>query len=179
MRPISVGSSRYRALEIRRRLRVNQGGTTVFDRPLCLVIGARGFFVIMAPGGENVSNIKYNQQEEAYELPYKLWDEPLTVRFYTEKEDTIIKNLSAIAKKLAQVDGGKAAVAGMLIDEGYYEGGSAEELAKILKLQNVYVDIDDEDIVVCFDTGTEDGYMQGFTHVELFGVLFEITGWAE
>ncbi|WP_294755071.1 hypothetical protein [uncultured Ruminococcus sp.] len=126
-----------------------------------------------------MSNIKYNEQEEAFELPYKLWNNTITVRFYTEDEETIMKKLKDIAKKLAKLDGSKSTVAGMLIDEGYYEGSSAEELAKILKLENVYVDIDDEDTVVCFDTGTDDGYMQGLAHVELFGELFEITGWVE
>lgn len=126
-----------------------------------------------------MSNIKYNEQEEAFELPYKLWNNTMTVRFYTDKEENIMKKLKDIAKKLAKLDGSKSTVAGMLIDEGYYEGGSAEELAKILKLENVYVDIDDEDTVVCFDTGTDDGFMQGLAHVELFGELFEITGWVE
>ena len=124
-----------------------------------------------------MSNIKYNKQEEAFELPYKLWNETMNVRFYTENEDTIINNLTHIAKKLAKLDGSKSTIAAMLIDEGYYEGSNADELAKILKLQNVYVDIDDEEIVVCFDTGTDDGFMQGFAHVELFAELFEITGW--
>ncbi|WP_295080858.1 hypothetical protein [Ruminococcus sp.] len=126
-----------------------------------------------------MSNIRYNEQEEAFELPYKLWNNTMTVRFYTDAEDTIMKKLSDIAKKLAKLDGSKSTVAGMLIDEGYYEGSNAEELAKILRLENVYVDIDDEDTVVCFDTGTDDGFMQGFAHVELFGELFEITGWVE
>jgi len=126
-----------------------------------------------------LSNIKYNKQEEAFELPYKLWEESLTVRFYTESEETIMKNLSAIAKKLAKLDNSKNTVAGMLIDDGYYEGGDTDALAKILKLSNVYVDIDDEDIVVCFDTGTSDGFMKGDVHVELFADLFEITGWVE
>lgn len=124
-----------------------------------------------------MSNIKYNEHEEAYELPYKLLDEMMTVRFYTENEETIINNLKDIAKKLAQLDSGRGTVAGMLIDEGYYEGGAADALAKILKIQNVYVDIDEDDIVVCFDTGTDDGFMKDFVHVELFGELFEITGW--
>ena len=126
-----------------------------------------------------MSNIKYNEQEEAFELPYKLWDETLTVRFYTESEETIMKNLSAIAKKLAKLDSSKSTVAGMLIDDGYYEGGDAEALAKILKLSSVYVDIDEEDIVVCFDTGTSDGFMKEDVHIELFAELFEITGWVE
>ena len=126
-----------------------------------------------------MSNIRYNEQEEAFELPYKLWNNTMTVRFYTDEESTIMKKLKDIAKKLAKLDGSKSTVAGMLIDEGYYEGGNADELAKILKLENVYVDIDDEDTVVCFDTGTDDGFMQGLAHVELFGEIFEITGWVE
>ena len=126
-----------------------------------------------------MSNIRYNEQEEAFELPYKLWDKTMTVRFYTENEETIMKKLSDIAKKLAKLDSNKTVISGMLIDEGYYEGSNAEELAKILKLENVYVDIDDEDTVVCFDTGTDDGFMQGLAHVELFADIFEITGWVE
>lgn len=126
-----------------------------------------------------MSNISYNQREEAYELPYKLWDEMMTVRFYTDSEETIIANLSDIAKKLARLDGGRSTIAAMLIDDGFYEGGNAEALAKLLKLRNVYVDIDDEETVVCFETGTDDGYMENYVHVELFGELFEISGWAE
>lgn len=126
-----------------------------------------------------MSNISYNQREEAYELPYKLWDEMMTVRFYTDSEETIIANLSDIAKKLARLDGGRSTIAAMLIDDGFYEGGNAEALAKLLKLRNVYVDIDEEEIVVCFETGTDDGYMENYVHVELFGELFEISGWAE
>ena len=126
-----------------------------------------------------MSNISYNQREEAYELPYKLWDEMMTVRFYTDSEETIIANLSDIAKKLARLDGGRNTIAAMLIDDGFYEGGNAEALAKLLKLRNVYVDIDEEETVVCFETGTDDGYMENYVHVELFGELFEISGWAE
>ena len=124
-----------------------------------------------------MSNIKYNEREEAFELPYKIWDEKLTVRFYVEEESEIMKNLSVIAEKLAKVDGSKSQIAGVLIDEGWYEGGSVDALANILKIQNVYVDIDDDEIVVCFETGTDDGYMQGMVKMELYGELFEAVGW--
>ena len=126
-----------------------------------------------------MSNIRYNPQEEAYELPYKIWNEMMTVRFYTDSEDSIMKALSDIAKKLSRLDSGKGTIAGMLIDEGYYEGAAADALAKILKIENVYVDIDEDETVVCFDTGTDDGYMEKYVHVELFGELFEITGWVK
>ena len=125
-----------------------------------------------------MSNIKYNPQEEASELPYKLWDTEQTVRFYTESEDDIMKHLSVIAQKLAKLDGSRQQLAEQIIDDGFYEGGDPEALAKILELQNVYVDFDEDDIIVCFQAGTHDGYMLDYASVELFADMFEITGWA-
>lgn len=128
-------------------------------------------------GGDDLSNIKYNEKEEAYELPYKIWGNDMTVRFYVDDEAEIMSNLKTIAEKLAKLDGGCRQTAEVLIDEGYYEGSNPDTLAKILSIDNPYVDIDDGDIIVCFDTGTDDGYMKGFAHVELFGDIFEVTGW--
>ena len=124
-----------------------------------------------------MSNIKYNEQEEAYELPYKLWDTPQTVRFYVDSEEELMKNLSAIAQKLAKVDGSRQQIAEQVIDDGFYEGGDPEALTKVLELRNVYVDFDDGDIIVCFETGTNDGYMKDFISVELFADMFEIIDW--
>ena len=124
-----------------------------------------------------MSNIKYNEQEEAYELPYKLWDTPQTVRFYVDSEEEIMKNLSAIAQKLAKVDGSRQQIAEQVIDDGVYEGGDPEALTKVLELRKVYVDFDDGDIIVCFETGTNDGYMKDFISVELFADMFEIIDW--
>ena len=126
-----------------------------------------------------MSNIKYNKQEEAFELPYKLWDSTMIVRFYTDEEDDIMNNLKAVAEKLAKLDGSHRNIAELLIDEGYYEGGDADALAKILALENPYVDFCDDDTVLCFDVSTSDGYMKAPAHAELFGDIFEITGWAE
>ncbi|MCR5075432.1 MAG: hypothetical protein K6A79_06490 [Ruminococcus sp.] len=124
-----------------------------------------------------MSNIKYNEQEEAFELPYKLWDETRIVRFYVESEDEIMQNLKGIAEKLAKLDGSRKQIAEILIDDGFYEGGDAEALAKILEMNNPYVDLDDGELIVCFDAGTNDGYMKDFVNIELFGDIFEITGW--
>ncbi|MCR5016999.1 MAG: hypothetical protein K6A75_10630 [Ruminococcus sp.] len=126
-----------------------------------------------------MSNIRYNEQEEAFELPYKLWGETLTVRFYVDEEADIMNNLKAVAEKLAKLDGSRRQIAELLIDEGYYEGGDPDALAKILTLENPYVDLDEEDIVLCFDVSTDDGYMRAPAHAELFGEMFEITGWVE
>lgn len=123
-----------------------------------------------------MSNIKYNEAEEAFELPYKLWDNIQTVRFYVEDEKTIMDNLTAIAEKLAKLDGSRKHIAKLITDEGHYEGGNADTLADNLSLENVYVDIDEDEIVVCIDTDSFDGYMPSALHIELYGSDFEITG---
>ncbi|MDE6775200.1 MAG: hypothetical protein K2J37_02695 [Ruminococcus sp.] len=121
-----------------------------------------------------MSNIRYNEEQEAFELPYKLWDRMITVRFYTDSEEDIMNNLSDIAVKLETVNGGKKKIAQIAADEGYYEG-SAETLAENIVLKDIYVDIDDEEIVVCFTVSSDDGYMCS-VNIELYDSEFEITG---
>ncbi|MBR4627545.1 MAG: hypothetical protein IKO47_07605 [Ruminococcus sp.] len=123
-----------------------------------------------------MSNLKYNKQEEAYELPYKLWEKEQTVRFYVEEEAEILNSLAAIAAKLAKLDSSRKLIAKLICDEGLYEGSDSEALADNLSLENVYVDIDDGEIVVCIDTDSFDGYMPSALHIELYGDDFEITG---
>ena len=125
-----------------------------------------------------LSNIVYNEKEEAFELPYKIWENMQTVRFYVENESEIMDNLSAIAQKLAKLDGSRKHIASMLISDNYYEGGDTDTLAKNLSIENVYVDIDEDEIVVCIDVDSFDGYMSDPMHIELFGDNFEITGTA-
>ena len=123
-----------------------------------------------------MSNIVYNKQEEAFELLYKLWEKEQTVRFYVEEESEIMDNLPAIAAKLAKLDSSRKLIAKRITDEGMYEGGDADALEDNLSLENVYVDIDDGEIVVCIDTDSFDGYMPSALHIELYGEEFEITG---
>lgn len=121
-----------------------------------------------------MSNIKYNEEQEAFELPYKLWDNMITVRFYTESESDIIENLSDIAFQLETVNGGKSAVAELISDERLYNGDD-DALKDLLCLESVYVDIDEDEIVVCFTVSTTDGYMCS-VDMELYDGEFEITG---
>lgn len=121
-----------------------------------------------------MSNIKYNEEQEAFELPYKLWDNMITVRFYTESESDIIENLSDIAVQLETVNGGKSAVAELISDERLYNGDD-DALKDLLCLESVYVDIDEDEIVVCFTVSTTDGYMCS-VDMELYDGEFEITG---
>ena len=68
-----------------------------------------------------MSNIKYNEKEEAFELPYKIWGEPKLVRFYAEDEQSIMDNLKDIAGKLAKLDGSRKKLAELIIDDGHFD----------------------------------------------------------
>ncbi|MBO5343939.1 MAG: hypothetical protein J6A57_05785 [Ruminococcus sp.] len=121
-----------------------------------------------------MSNIKYNEEQEAFELPYKLWDDTVTIRFYVEDEADIMNNIKDIAEKLSKLDGSRKQIAELIINDGYCECDDIDAFAKALVISNPYVDIDDGDIIVCFDVETDEGYL----NIELFEDDFEITGWA-
>ena len=125
-----------------------------------------------------MSNITYNEKEEAYELPYKLWGEVRTVRFYVDSEQTIMEHLKDIAGKLEKLNGSKKAIAQLIIDEGFFDYCEPAELAENMTLANVYVDVDEDDIVVCFCVGTKEDFAPGsdMISVELFGGDFEVVG---
>ena len=125
-----------------------------------------------------MSNIKYNEKEKAFELPYNLWDNTITVRFYAANESEIMEKLSKIAEKLAKLDDSKKGIVKLIVDERYY-GGAAEALEKSIHLKNVHIDIDDDDVVVCFDVTSDDGYLPYDLYIELIDYGFEIAGIAE
>lgn len=120
-----------------------------------------------------MSNIKYNEEQEAYELPYKLWNETLTVRFYAEGESAIMSELPRIAEILETINGSRKKIANLIADNGRYEG-AAQTLAKQLVLKSVYLDIDEDEIVACFTVSSNDGYMRDIG-LELYEGEFEIT----
>lgn len=152
---------------------MKSGGNTVNLSSLCC-FSVWGDFLLKYKRSDFVSNIKYNEEQEAFELPYKLWDNMITVRFYTESESDIIENLSDIAFQLETVNGGKSAVAELISDERLYNGDD-DALKDLLCLESVYVDIDEDEIVVCFTVSTTDGYMCS-VDMELYDGEFEITG---
>lgn len=119
-----------------------------------------------------MSNIIYNEEQEAFELPYKIWDIPLTVRFYAETEEDITDNIKNIAMQLETINGGRKKLAKMITDEGLYEGAS-KTLEKTLVIEDIYVDIDDEEIVAVLSLSSDDGYMKTIS-AEVYGCEFEI-----
>ncbi len=121
-----------------------------------------------------MSNIKYNEEQEAFELPYKLWDDMITIRFYTESEEDITGNISEIAMKLETINGSKGKLSRMLTEDAIYRG-SEESLKKNIVIEDIYADIDEDGIIFCFTVSSEDGYMEAQS-VELYDDDFEIVG---
>ena len=123
-----------------------------------------------------MNKIKYNEKEEAYEIVYKIWEKDMTVRFYVEEQEDIMENISEIAAKLDRLNRSKSTVVRLVADDGYYEG-AAETLEDFIMLVKVYVDIDEDEVVLCFTVNSTDGYMKSPLSMELFDNEFEILGW--
>ena len=124
-----------------------------------------------------MDQIRYNKREEAYEITYKLWEKDMTVRFYVEEQKTIIDNISEIAKKLDKVNNGRKQIAEAIASGGYYRG-FAETLAENMQMDSVYVDIDDDGVVVCFTVEGTDGCLAPIAVEYGFEDMTEVVGWA-
>lgn len=119
--------------------------------------------------------IRYNDAEEAFEINYKIWNNEMTVRFYVEDQQKIIDNLSTVAQALAKLDGGRKKVCESIVNDGYYTD-AIELLEKSIRLLSVYVDIDEEGVVLCFTVECSDGYLAPLS-IELYEDEFEPVGW--
>lgn len=121
-----------------------------------------------------MSNIKYNSEQEAFELPYKLWNKTQLIRFYTDSEENITDNLRDVAMLLEQINGGKKKIAELIAAEGLYRG-TVDFLKKVIRIDDIYADIDDDGITFCFTVSSEDNCMEPQA-IELYEEEFEIVG---
>lgn len=122
-----------------------------------------------------MNKIKYNEKEEAFEIVYKIWSKDITVRFYVDSQDEIMKNISEIALQLEKVGNSRQEIARIVAEEGYYEG-AVETLEKSIEVTYAYVDIDEDGVVICMTVTSADGYLKPLA-VELLDSDFEVTGW--
>lgn len=123
-----------------------------------------------------MSQIKYNEKEEAFEISYKMWENDVTVRFYVEEEAEIMDNFSEIAQKLDKVNRNKKKIAEIIADDGYYSGAS-EILEGCLQITSAYIDIDEDGVVVCFYVDSTDGYLKPLSMELGYDNGIEIVGW--
>lgn len=113
-------------------------------------------------------NITYDPKEEAYELPYKIWDEDVTVRFYVDEQQEIFDNLSAVAEMLGKVDANKYKIAGVLADDKYFsEDETADNLQQHISVDSLYFDIDGDELTLCMTIASRDSYFFDKINIEI------------
>ena len=113
-------------------------------------------------------NITYDPKEEAYELPYKIWDEDVTVRFYVDEQQEIFDNLSAVAEMLGKVDANKYKIAGVLADDKYFsEDETADNLQQHISVDSLYFDIDGDELTLCMTVASRDSYFFDKINIEI------------
>ena len=79
-----------------------------------------------------------------------------------------MQSLTGVAKNLRK----------LIIDDGHFDYAEPDTLADTLELSNIYVDIDEDDTVVCFCVSSDDYNTDGKKlRIELYGSDFEIIGW--
>ncbi len=128
-----------------------------------------------------MSQITYNEQQEAFELPYKLWDKEVTVLFYVESEQEIMENIKEIADALAKVDRNAEKIAEMIVRDKPNPARLRPEpkkLAETLSLTDVFVELDEGEVYVRFVVADSSGYLKDKLEIE-FGesIGVEIIGW--
>ncbi len=128
-----------------------------------------------------MSQIIYNEEQEAYELPYQLWDGDVTVLFYVEDEQEIMDNIANIADALEKVNRNREKIAEVILRDRKNPAKLKPELKKFaegISLTDVFVDLDEGEVYIRFVVADQSGYLKDKLEME-FGesIGVEIIGW--
>lgn len=134
-----------------------------------------------------MSGIKYNEEQEAYELEYSLWGNQVRVLFYVDSENEIMNGLSEIADKLERINRNKSKIAAVIMREGWHEKGrfpmlDEKRFSDSLSIADAFVDMEEDDgmnaAVIRFIVTSSEGYLKGRLAVEIeTDNGMEIVGW--
>ncbi len=106
-----------------------------------------------------MSAVRYNEEQEAYELDYELWDRPVTVRFYVESEQDIMDNIGDIADKFDRLNRNRSKLAEIIIRDRWTKRSlltlDPGDLAKDMYIADCSVEIDEDGIVLCLTAASE------------------------
>lgn len=128
-----------------------------------------------------MSQIKYNEKQEAFELPYKLWDKEVTVLFYVEEEQEIMDNIAVIADALAKVDRNLEKIAEVILRDTKGCGKlrpDPNEFSKALSITDTFVELDEGEVYIRFVVADSSGYLKDRLELE-YGesIGVEVIGW--
>lgn len=121
-----------------------------------------------------MDKIRYNEEQEAFEIDYELWGKTVTVLLYMEEQEEIMENLADIAEKLAKLDRNKQKIAEIVKRDGRYDKKrfpllTAAELEAEMVIESAFVDMDEDGAVLGVTVVTENGALGEGVMVELVG----------
>lgn len=121
-----------------------------------------------------MDKIRYNEEQEAFEIDYELWGKTVTVLLYMEEQEEIMENLADIADKLAKLDRNKQRIAEIVKRDGRYDKKrfpllTAAELEAEMVIESAFVDMDEDGAVLGVTVVTENGSLGEGVMVELVG----------
>ncbi|WP_294469269.1 hypothetical protein [uncultured Ruminococcus sp.] len=121
-----------------------------------------------------MDKIRYNEEQEAFEIDYELWGQKVTVLFYMEEQQEIIENISEIADKLGKLDRNKSKIAEVIKRDGCYDKKkfpliTIAELEAQMKIESAFVDMDEDGVVLGATVVTKNGALGEGVMVEVLG----------
>lgn len=119
-----------------------------------------------------MQKIKYNEEQEAFEIEYELWGRSVTVLLYMEEQEEIMENLSEIADKLGKLDRNKKRIAEVIKRDGRYDKKkfpliTIAELEEKMEIESAFVDMDEDGVVLGATVVTENGALGEGVIVEI------------
>ena len=121
-----------------------------------------------------MDKIRYNEEQEAFEIEYSIWDKPVNVLFYMEDQQDIIDNISDIADKLGRIERNRTRIAEIIKRDGKYDKKkfpliTSAEIEKIMAVESAFVDEDDDGLVLSVSINAKNGALGEGVMVELLG----------
>ncbi|WP_295153814.1 hypothetical protein [uncultured Ruminococcus sp.] len=119
-----------------------------------------------------MQKIKYNEEQEAFEIEYELWGRSVTVLLYMEEQEEIMENLSEIADKLGKLDRNKKRIAEVIKRDGRYDKKkfpllTIAELEEKMEIESAFVDMDEDGVVLGATVVCENGALGEGVIVEI------------
>ena len=119
-----------------------------------------------------MDKIRYNEEQEAFEIDYELWGKTVTILFYMEEQAEIIASLSEIADKLGKLDRNKQKIAEVIKRDGCYDKKkfpllTIAELDSQMEIESAFVDKDEDGVVLGATVTTANGSLGEGVMVEV------------
>lgn len=108
-----------------------------------------------------MNKIQYNEEQKAFEITYKLWDNDTDVLLYVKSEQEILENLGEIAGKLDKIDRNRSKIADIIARRLRSIFARDDGFEKTLHISKALVDLDEDGAIVEFTVKSSDTSLKG------------------